>query len=123
MDLLQEARDIINEVDSQMADLFVQRMGAAQMVAQYKQANGMPILDAAREEVVIRNGSARVEDENLRSYYIDFMRDTMALSRRYQQQLLGEWTAVEGNGDVVIVPLKNSYPITIRRGSLAQAGN
>ena len=88
MDLLQEARKIINEVDTQMADLFVQRMRAAEMVAEYKKAHGMPILDAEREEAVIRNGSARVEDECLRGYYIDFMRDTMAISRQYQQRLL-----------------------------------
>ena len=88
MDLLQEAREKINQVDTQMADLFVQRMRAAEMVAQYKKAHGMPILDAEREEAVIRNGSARVEDETLREYYIDFMRDTMAVSRQYQQRLL-----------------------------------
>lgn len=88
MDLLQEARNIINQVDTQMADLFVQRMQAAQMVAQYKKAHGMPILDAEREEAVLRNGSTRVEDETLREYYIDFMRDTMSVSRRYQQRLL-----------------------------------
>ena len=88
MDGLQEARKIINEVDAQMAELFVRRMQAAEMVAQYKQAHGMPILDAAREEVVIRNGAARVTDERLQGYYIDFMRDTMAISRRYQQLLL-----------------------------------
>ena len=88
MDLLQEARQIINQVDAQMADLFVQRMHAAQMVAEYKKANGMPILDAQREQVVIRNGSARVEDPCLREYYVEFMQDTMAISRRYQQWLL-----------------------------------
>lgn len=88
MDLLQEARAIINDVDAQMAELFVQRMHAAEMVAQYKKAHGMPILDAEREEAVIRNGSARVEEEAIREYYIDFMRDTMAVSRRYQQRLL-----------------------------------
>ena len=89
MDLLQQARQIINNVDAQMADLFVERMKAAEMVAQYKQEHGMPILDAEREEIVIRNGSARVENEVLREYYIDFMRDTMAVSRHYQQRLLG----------------------------------
>ena len=60
MDALQEARKIINEVDQQMAELFVRRMRAAEMVAQYKQAHGMPILDAAREEEVIRSGAQRV---------------------------------------------------------------
>ena len=79
---------MINDIDSRMASLFVQRMRAAEMVAQYKKTNGMPIYDAEREEAVIRNGSARVEDEILREYYIDFMRDTMAVSRRYQHRLL-----------------------------------
>ena len=88
MDGLQEARKIINEVDAQMAQLFVRRMQAAEMVAEYKQAHGMPILDAAREEEVIRNGAERVERDELRGYYMDFMRDTMAISRRYQQKLL-----------------------------------
>ena len=88
MDLLQEARLMINDIDSRMADLFVQRMRAAEMVAQYKKTNGMPIYDAEREEAVIRRGSACVEDETLREYYIDFMRNTMAVSRRYQHRLL-----------------------------------
>ena len=88
MDLLQEARKIINDVDAQMADLFVQRMKAAEMVAQYKQEHGMPVQDPEREEAVVRNGSARVEDETLRGYYTDFMRDTMAISRRYQHRLM-----------------------------------
>jgi monofunctional chorismate mutase len=89
MDLLQEARGIINEVDSQMAELFVRRMQAAQMVAQYKQANGLPILDAQREAAVIQNGAQRVEDPVVREYYVEFLRQTMAISRQYQQKLLG----------------------------------
>ena len=88
MDLLQQAREIINDVDTQMSELFVRRMKAAEMVARYKQEHGMPILDPEREEAVIRNGSARIEEENLRGYYMDFMRDTMAVSRRYQQRLM-----------------------------------
>jgi chorismate mutase/prephenate dehydratase len=100
MDLLQEARKIINEVDAQMAELFVRRMRAAEMVAQYKKAHGMPIYDAEREEAVIRNGSARVENASLREYYVDFMRNTMAVSRRYQHRLLNgmkvAYSGIEG---------------------------
>ena len=60
MDALQEARKIINEVDEQMAALFCRRMEAAAMVAAYKKETGMPILDAAREEAVIRQGLERI---------------------------------------------------------------
>ena len=116
MDLLQEARAIINEADTQMAELFVKRMDAVQMVAQYKKEHDLPILDAAREEAVLRNGSARVEDETLREYYIDFLKDTMALSRRYQQHLLGS-----PEGEITVELGHRSYPIIIRRGALSHA--
>ena len=40
---LQKAREIINRVDKQMADLFVERMHAAEMVADYKKEHGLDI--------------------------------------------------------------------------------
>ena len=42
---LDDARKIINEVDSQMAELFVKRMRAAEMVYEHKKEFGLPILD------------------------------------------------------------------------------
>ena len=88
MDLLEEARQIINEVDAEMAKLFVRRMDAVKTVAEYKKAHGMPVLDAAREEQVVRRGAARVEDDELRAYYVNFIRNNMEISRNYQHKLL-----------------------------------
>ena len=48
---LDEARKIINEVDRQMAELFVKRMKAAEMVYEHKKEFGLPILDKAREMI------------------------------------------------------------------------
>ena len=87
MDRLEKARKIINEVDEEMAKLFVRRMEAAEMVAAYKKDHGLPILDAAREEEVIRRGSGRVENDQLREYYVNFIRNNMAISRAYQHRL------------------------------------
>ena len=58
-----------------------------------KAAKGLTvIIDVFRamtvEAYVIQNGAARVDDETLRSYYVDFLKDTMAISRKYQQALL-----------------------------------
>ena len=50
---LEEARKIINEVDAQMAELFLRRMEAARMVSEYKREHCLPILDATREAQVI----------------------------------------------------------------------
>ena len=88
MDLLNQAREIINEVDEEMAKLFVRRMKAAEMVAEYKKQNGMPILDPVREEQVVQRNASRIEDETLRSYYIPFVRKNMEISRAYQKSLL-----------------------------------
>lgn len=88
MDKLQEARKIIDEVDAQMAQLFVRRMEAAEIVAEHKKAHGLPIFDANREAEVLRSGAERIENDDLRGYYTDFLRDTTNISRRYQHKLL-----------------------------------
>ena len=88
MDQLEEARSIINEVDAEMARLFVRRMEAVGQVAAFKRAHGIPVLDTVREEQVIRRGSERVEDDELRAYYVNFIRSNMEISRSYQHKLL-----------------------------------
>ncbi len=87
MDLLEQARQIINDVDTEMAKLFVRRMEAAEMVATYKKEHGLPILDSAREDEVIRRGASRVENDELREYYVNFIKNNMAISRAYQSRL------------------------------------
>ena len=81
---LEKARAIINEVDAQMAELFVRRMRAAELVYEHKKEYGLPILDAAREAAVIEQNAARIEDEVLKSYYIDYQKHLMEVSRSYQ---------------------------------------
>lgn len=112
MDLLEEARAIINEVDNEMARLFVRRMEAVQMVAEYKKTHGLPVLDEAREEQVIRRGSARVESDDLRAYYVNFIRNNMELSRNYQYKLLeGMRVAYSGTeGAFAHIATKKLFP-------------
>ncbi len=86
-DKLEEARKIINEVDSQMAQLFVKRMRAAEMVYEHKKQFGLPILDREREKAVIEKNTARIEDDVLKGYYIDYLKYLMGLSRAYQYRL------------------------------------
>ena len=86
-DKLNEARKIINSVDSQMAELFVQRMKAAEMVYEYKKEFGLPILDQKREDSVIEKNAAMIEDEIFKGYYIEYMKNVMSISRSYQHRL------------------------------------
>ncbi|MBQ8859511.1 MAG: chorismate mutase [Clostridia bacterium] len=84
---LAEARKIIDEVDAEMAALFTRRMQAVAAVAAYKQAHGLPILDEARENEVIARNAARVEDAELREFYVQQLGEMMRVSRRYQERL------------------------------------
>ena len=84
---LEEARKIINEVDSQMVELFVKRMRAAELVCEHKMEFGLPILDEKREEAVIERNSALIEDEILKGYYIDYLKHLMSISRAYQYRI------------------------------------
>ena len=85
--LLEEARKIINDVDSQMAELFVKRMRAAEMVYEHKKKFGLPILDQARENAVIEKNTQYIEDEVLKGYYIDYIKNVMSISRAYQYRM------------------------------------
>ena len=81
-------RKEINEIDREMAELFVKRMQAVEIVAEYKKERGLAILDEKREEEIIKRNADFVENEVLREYYIGFLRGNMAVSRAYQSRLL-----------------------------------
>ena len=84
---LDEARDIINRVDSQMAELFVERMKAAEMVFEHKKEFGLPIFDPEREKTVIQKNSALIDDNVIKGYYIDYIKNLMSVSRSYQYRM------------------------------------
>lgn len=85
---LEKARQTINDVDNKMRDLFLQRMQAAKVVAEYKKLHGMQVFDAAREAEVLARNTAAFSDEELKSYYVDFVTHNMEVSKRYQHRLL-----------------------------------
>ena len=86
-DKLEEARKIINEVDSEMAKLFVKRMRAAELVYEHKKEFGLPVLDQKREDIVIEKNAELIDDDVLKEYYIDYLKHVMSLSRAYQYRM------------------------------------
>ena len=86
-DRLEKAREIIDKVDSQMAELFIQRMKAVETVFEYKKAYGLPIYDKKREDAVIEKNSSYIDDAVIKEYYTDYLKNLMAVSRAYQHRL------------------------------------
>lgn len=115
-DFLMEARAEINEIDKEMAELFVRRMKAAERIAAYKEEHALPIFDAAREAEVIANNANRMltltDDADVCNYYLNFVRNNMALSRAYQHTLASNATMHIGVGN---------YDVFIERGALDKA--
>jgi chorismate mutase/prephenate dehydratase len=97
---LELSRKIINEADKEMAELFERRMTAVKTVAEYKKAHGIPIDDLAREAEIIARNSELITNEELRSYYVDFLKNNIEVSKKYQHKLLDgmrvAYSGVEG---------------------------
>ena len=91
MDKLCAARVEIDQIDREMARLFARRMTAVEEVASYKKEHGLAVLDAAREEEVVAKNKTLLPREAVAfaDLYEDFLRHNMALSRAWQQRILG----------------------------------
>ncbi|MGN0526680.1 MAG: bifunctional chorismate mutase/prephenate dehydratase [Acutalibacteraceae bacterium] len=107
-----EARKIIADIDKDIAVLFEKRMNAAKDVAEYKKVNGLPIEDLAREESLIKSNSELIKDEEIRSYYINYLKNTMNLSKDFQHKLIdGTRIAFSGvKGAFAEIAVKRIFP-------------
>lgn len=90
MDKLSLARAKINNIDSEMAKLFEERMEAVREVAKHKAENSLPILDTHREEEIIKANSSLIDNEGIKTHYIKFLKSNMKISRSYQAELYPE---------------------------------
>lgn len=88
MNDLEKARHMIDEADREIARQFEKRMDAARLVAAYKKERGLQIFDPAREQAIIERNREWIGDESYRSYYVQFMENTMAVSRAFQSRLM-----------------------------------
>ncbi len=86
---LDDAREEINRVDREMAQLFLRRMRAVALVAEYKRGAGMAVYDPERERQIIERNSATLP-EDMREYYATYQSGVMSVSRMYQKRLLSD---------------------------------
>ena len=88
MEKLNEAREVINQVDKEIAELFEKRMEAVRKIAEYKKERGLPIFDGAREDAVLKKVQGYIENEEIREFYVPYIRDTMNISKLYQRRIM-----------------------------------
>lgn len=84
---LSTIREQIDSIDSQLAQLFLQRMELVEQVARYKLAHDLPVLQSDREQAVIEKAKSRAP-QAMGGYMEEFFASTMAVSRHMQQDLI-----------------------------------
>ena len=86
---LEQLRDKIDDIDTQITDLFKQRMETALEVAKYKKENGVPVLNNAREKEVLYKVSEQI-GEPLDGYSRLLFNTLFDASRSYQNNYLAK---------------------------------
>ncbi len=84
---INELRMKIDKIDSELVDLFQQRMDVAKDIAQYKKNNSLPVLDVVREREKLASVS-ELGKEEMKDYIRVLYSLMFELSRSYQGSLL-----------------------------------
>ena len=85
---IREIRNKIDVIDDEMAELFVRRMQIVKEVAEYKKERGLAIEDSGREQSLIEKHGSAIADDQIRSLYINFQKEVMEISKRWQHRLM-----------------------------------
>lgn len=88
MNTLETCRKEINQIDVQMAALFEERLRVCEQIAAFKKENGLSIRDSAREIDLINKNKQLIQSEEIASYYVQFLRNTIDLSCAYQSKII-----------------------------------
>ncbi len=82
--MFDQERKTIDYIDRQIVALFEQRTRTVEKVAAIKLANQLPILDASREDQVIKKVQSYLTDPSLKEDLAELYIELMRLSRRHQ---------------------------------------
>ena len=85
---LEQLREDIKKADREIAEAFERRMNAVRAIADYKREHGISIEDVHQEQAVIENSSSLIEDDEIRSYFIPFIKNAISVSKSWQEALL-----------------------------------
>lgn len=87
---LEQYRQEIDRIDGELVRLFLERMAITGQVGEYKQRQGIPVLDANREKQVIAAKTALTDDPARKADIAHLYESIMAISRRQQRHLVKE---------------------------------
>ncbi len=115
---LSDYRREIDEIDRALVALYQKRMVAASGVAAYKEKNGLPVLDAARERALLAKVASLAGEEYADSA-VALYTSIMSLSRAHQTRLLNRGSELEKK---IAEALQKTNPLFPARAVIACQG-
>ena len=88
MESLQELREQLDEIDSQIVELYQKRMDVCGKVGEYKVATGKKVFDKQREKEKLVQVTSNVTNEFYKKGLTELYEQLMSMSRKLQYQLL-----------------------------------
>lgn len=85
---IDDLRNEIDKIDTELVALFEKRMEVVLKIAEYKKRNNISILNQAREEEVIKKNLKLIQNRELSSEVEEFFKSVMEISRCYQDKKL-----------------------------------
>ena len=81
-------RNQIDEIDTQIRQLFIKRMNLVKEIAEYKMAHDIAVYDSTRELEVIAKNIESLEEKTYQPYYQSVIEEMMKVSKEYQKALI-----------------------------------
>lgn len=88
MNKLEEARLLLDDIDSQIIELFEKRMNVVIEVIKYKIENNIPVLDSSREVIMYEKNLKKIKNEQFKQYYKSVLDGFLEASKDMQQDIL-----------------------------------
>lgn len=92
MNKLEQARNIIDDIDTKIIELFEKRMDTVKDVIKYKIENNIPILDTNREAIMLEKNLNKISKEEYKKYYKDVLEGYLKASKEMQKDILDKNT-------------------------------
>lgn len=90
MTKLEIYREQIDKIDSEIIKLYEERMEVVKGVINYKIENNIPILDTNRESAMLEKNLKKIENEQLKKYYISVLQGFLKASKELQTDILNK---------------------------------
>ena len=106
---IKDARNNIDKIDSELADLLKKRMNISKEIAHYKQENVLPVFDKTREREIL-NRVADLSGDELANYIQVLFSTLFSVSRSYQNRILTSQSALKTSIENAIKSAAQVFP-------------